>query len=78
LKSAPVELKVNVGYGNITLKQLLELKKGRCCFSLKILQQTRAFLFIGDKPKFYCVIGEYRKKHSAIKITRLIPETDFG
>jgi flagellar motor switch protein FliM len=75
VESAPVELKVNVGYGNITLKELLELKKGDVV-QLKNSPTDESILFIGDKPKFYCVIGEYRK-HSAIKITRLIPETDL-
>ncbi|MCS6893201.1 MAG: flagellar motor switch protein FliM [Deltaproteobacteria bacterium] len=75
LLEAPADVRVQVGYGRIALKQLLSLKVGDT-IQMKNAPNQDSIVVIEDRPKFYGVTGVYRG-YKAIKITRVIPEEDL-
>ncbi|MCX7953420.1 MAG: flagellar motor switch protein FliM [Deltaproteobacteria bacterium] len=75
LFEAPAEIRVQVGYGKISLSRLMTLETGDV-IQLKNAPGDESVIIIQDKPKFFGITGVYRG-YKAVKITRKIPDADL-
>lgn len=71
LKEAPVTIKVELGKAKITLRELIELKKGDVIKLNTEPDEDSAIVFVQDVPKFKGVPGKYGNS-KAVLITKKV------
>jgi flagellar motor switch protein FliM len=71
IKEAPVTIRVELGKAKITLRELLELKKGDVIKLNAEPDEDSAIVFVQDIPKFKGILGKYGES-KAVMITKKV------